>query len=149
VLLFVGGFFIGVPLAATIDLPFPRVWIATKDEGVALEGVPLQGQLVAHRDGFCHLFSDKDNEFLSIPDERVITVRIHEKGAEPTVDKEALAFSLIGSTLVIVWGIIWLAIGGVWGYAIGAAAALLIIAYAIHRVRKQSQHRQNKRGNEE
>lgn len=159
VLLFVGAFFCGVTLAMTIvvDLPFPRVRIALKDEGVTLKGVRLEGQLVAHSDGFWHLFSDKDKEFLSIPDERVLAVRIQERGAEPMVDKWILFLALIATIGPGIWIIIWLTtrdIWGFWGYAIGGLVMILFAGVALfagYRVRKRilRHHSQNKRGEAE
>lgn len=155
-----GGFFIGVPLATTIvELPFPRVWITVKDEGVILKGVRLKGQLVAHSDGFWHLLSGKDKELLSLPDEQVCAVRIRVPGAEPTVGKRAMFFSIIGTIGAGIWVIIWRTIEdgwdpSSWGYAIGLLVGLLfmVVAFSVGLVVRRRilrHHSQNKRGEAE
>jgi hypothetical protein len=74
---FVGAFIVGLPLAVTADPPLLEVRIDMQAEGSTTEGVgeSLKGRLVAHSDGFWHLFDD-NAILLSIPDDRVISVQI-------------------------------------------------------------------------
>jgi hypothetical protein len=74
---FVGAFIVGLPLAVTAHPPLLEVRIDMQAEGSATEGAgtSLKGRLVSHGDGFWHLF-DKDAILLSIPDDRVISVQI-------------------------------------------------------------------------
>ncbi len=76
-LLFVGGFFVGLPIAAGVSPPLPWVKIAKHPpEDAKKGGIPsVRGYLVSHSDGFWHLF-DKNNQLLSIPDEQILDVRI-------------------------------------------------------------------------
>jgi hypothetical protein len=80
-LLFFGGFIVGLPVAAGVSPPLPRVKITrTQPEDAKGNISPsLEGYLVTHANGFWHLF-DKNNELLAIPDEQVLEVRIVEKG---------------------------------------------------------------------
>jgi hypothetical protein len=160
VLLFIGGFLIGVPLATTmVDLPFPRVWITVKDEGVILKGVRLKGQLVAHSDGFWHLLSGKDKELVSLPDEQVCAVRIRARPAEPTVTKWAMFYSLIATIGI---GIVFLISHPTgegwdlfsWSFAMGILVGVLFVGVALYvsmKVRKRTlrHHIQNKRNKAE
>jgi hypothetical protein len=78
-LLFVGSFIVGVPVATLISPPLPLVKITPPEAARAgMLPPPIEGHLVAHSNGFWHLF-DKNNELLSIPDDRVSSVRIASK----------------------------------------------------------------------
>jgi hypothetical protein len=79
-LLFVGSFIVGLPMAARAIPPLPWVKISKNPPGDALE----EGRLVTHSDGFWHLF-DKNNDLLSIPDERVSEIRIVKKEPPKTL----------------------------------------------------------------
>ena len=76
VLVFFGGFIVGVPAAIAVDPPLPRVRI-TGQPGTNIEGVsnPINGHLVTHSDGFWYFF-DENDELLSIPDDKVLVARI-------------------------------------------------------------------------
>jgi hypothetical protein len=65
-LIFVGSFLFGLLPATAAAPPLPKVEITKRDKGEAVPD-PLKGYLVAHSDGFWHLFNEK-NQLLSIPD---------------------------------------------------------------------------------
>jgi MFS family permease len=90
ILLFVGGFLVGVPAATRVSPPLPRVQITKHPPEGRREVIPppLQGHLVSHSDGFWHLF-DVNNALLSIPDDQVLAVRIMEDAQPPPVEEEA------------------------------------------------------------
>ena len=80
-ILLVGGFFVGVPAALTVEPPLPHVKVA-KNNG---QGATW-GRLVIHSEGFWYLFVgpnrntvlgllDWSYELLSIPDAEVLTVQ--------------------------------------------------------------------------
>jgi hypothetical protein len=83
IVIFVGAFIVGLPLAVIADPPLLEVRIDKQAEG-STEGVgeSLRGRLVAHSGGFWHLF-DENDMLLSIPDARVLSVQI--PGREDTV----------------------------------------------------------------
>jgi hypothetical protein len=83
-LTFAGAFVVGLPIAVAADAPLPDVTITKQIDG-APEGVSesLEGRLVAHSDGFWHLF-DENDILLSIPDDRVLEVQMEpEEPEEP------------------------------------------------------------------
>ena len=86
VVLFVGGFLVGVTGAATVDHPLPRVQVTRKpDTGPEEFSALLHGQLyvVLHADGHWHFFDDESNELLSVSDELVLAVQtVKEPSAE-------------------------------------------------------------------
>jgi hypothetical protein len=73
--IFAGSFLVGLPDAIRRTPPLPEVEITEQPRGDTTKGnaSPTRGYLVAHRDGFWHLF-DQNNALLSIPDERVLQV---------------------------------------------------------------------------
>jgi len=96
--LFIGGFIFGIPIAVLADPPLPKVSI-TSPAKVAIEGVPvpLEGYLVAHIDGFWHLFDEQRNELLSIPDDKVLVARIpREQDTTLMVTQASATPSVIG-----------------------------------------------------
>ena len=151
VLLFVGAFFIGVPLAATIDPPFPRVRIANRNGGDISELLPglRETQLIAHSDGFWHLFDDKDKELVSIPDDQMLAVRIPPKEEDSGARKMELLFllvSVIGFAPPVVGQAVW----GIQGLILSTLVGLLGIGTVFILVRKRTRHyRQDKRGGKE
>jgi hypothetical protein len=96
-LLLLGVFILGVPLAGAVEHPLPRVRINIKpEEQPSTEGQPsteeqsstqtagveaLEGWLVAHTDSSWHLF-DSSNSLVSIPDDRVTEAQVHEEDTE-------------------------------------------------------------------
>jgi hypothetical protein len=85
-LLFVGNFLLGIPAAVAAKPPLPRVRITKRSEVAPLQlPDPLEGLLVTHSDGFWHLF-DENNELLSVPDDKVLVVRM---GPEEAASKKA------------------------------------------------------------
>jgi hypothetical protein len=82
VLFIVGGFFVGICMAATVAHPLPRVQITELDtvESKGLLDLPKgdKGELylVAHTDGYWHFVYDESNELFSIPDRCVPAVRV-------------------------------------------------------------------------
>jgi len=96
ILLFIGAALCGVPAALTFDPPLPHIKIHTQslDKVGAAPANLLEGHLVAHSDGFWHVF-DEHNELLSIPDTQVLAVRTVEKAGvasaedtKPMLEKE-------------------------------------------------------------
>jgi hypothetical protein len=63
--------------------PLPKVEITRRDRGEEALNPP-KGYLVAHSDGFWHLFNEK-NQLLSIPDDEVSSVRVIGGGSGRTV----------------------------------------------------------------
>lgn len=96
VVLLIGSLFLGVPFALAASAPLPSVRIVeqpdSRIEGVA---VPLEGWLVAHSDGFWHLFpripTDENEEhrdfgrrdLISIPDDKTVVVRTFGEEVAP------------------------------------------------------------------
>jgi hypothetical protein len=98
-LLLIGVFICGVPLAEGVDHPLPMVEIKTRPDDQtstetnkaevqkgtnAQEGtVSIEGLLVAHTESYWHLFVSEPNRWESrlesIPDDRVKDARIHER----------------------------------------------------------------------
>jgi hypothetical protein len=72
---FAGSFLVGLPGAIKRTPPLPEVEITEQPGGDTTKGnaSPTRGYLVAHSDGFWHLF-DQNKALLSIPDERVLQV---------------------------------------------------------------------------
>jgi hypothetical protein len=69
-LLFIGGFFYGLPLAISASPALPEVklhFIKQEDDNEEENSNPLKGHLLAHTDGFWHLFDGK-KVLRSIPD---------------------------------------------------------------------------------
>jgi hypothetical protein len=86
-LIFLGGFIVGIPSAIALDPPLPLVTLTTQVDAATKEASPsLRGHLVTHSDGFWHLF-DANDELLSIPDEQVLAVRVIRK-ADTTLGEE-------------------------------------------------------------
>jgi hypothetical protein len=71
---FAGSFLVGLPDAINRTPPLPKVEI-TKQPGDTTKGnsSPTRGYLVAHSDGYWHLF-DQNKTLLAIPDEQVLQV---------------------------------------------------------------------------
>ena len=75
IVVFVGGFIIGLVPAIVATPPLPNVSVKKRPEALKEWDLdPTVGHLVAHTDGFWHLFNT-DNELLSIPDDQVLDVR--------------------------------------------------------------------------
>jgi hypothetical protein len=76
--LFMGGFLLGVPEAINADPPLPEIEVNLNNQHrFTTEETPsVSGQLVAHSDGFWHLFDKNSKELLSIPDSDVRDTRI-------------------------------------------------------------------------
>lgn len=89
-LVFLASFLLGLPAAIAADHSLPEVKITQKDQdrGEKVPDTPKgnqdaegkdseqpKGYLVAHSDGFWHLF-DKNKNLLSIPDDEVASVRV-------------------------------------------------------------------------
>jgi hypothetical protein len=76
-LLILGGFLLGLTpaIAAAPQLPAAKI---TKQDGGEEGPHPPKRYLVAHSDGYWHLF-DENNDLLSIPDDQVSSVRIVRK----------------------------------------------------------------------
>jgi hypothetical protein len=94
-LILLGGFAIGIPSAIVFRPPLPRVKLEIDDEAsnpsVAMKQGPnpLEGWLVAHSDGFWHLFPDESKELQSIPDEQVHVARTGGEVHTPPAKKGA------------------------------------------------------------
>lgn len=71
----VGAFFVAIPSADRIEHPLPSVTLIGAGEGTP----KLVGWLIAHSDGYWHLF-DSQHVLLSVPDERVIEARVDDPG---------------------------------------------------------------------
>jgi hypothetical protein len=85
-LLLIGGFFYGLPLAISASPPLPEVkvhFIKQEDDNEEENSNPLKGHLLAHADGFWHLFDGK-NVLRSIPDAQVLDIRM----SPPTTEEE-------------------------------------------------------------
>ncbi len=82
-ILFFGNFLAGLPMAILVDPPLPRVEIRLKEERPKEDIDQVSnycvGRLVAHTDGFWHLFVENQERLLSIPDDRVIAVRTFDR----------------------------------------------------------------------
>jgi hypothetical protein len=95
ILILLGGFVIGVPSAIVFRPPLPLVTLEMPNEtsspSIAMKqgSNPLVGWLVAHSDGYWHLFLDESRELQSIPDEKVRLARTGEEGQTPPWKKEA------------------------------------------------------------
>jgi hypothetical protein len=76
-LIFFGGFAIGIPSAIVFKPPLPRVKLEISGESAATNdnSTPSEGWLVAHSDGFWHLILEESGELQSIPDGQVLLVR--------------------------------------------------------------------------
>jgi hypothetical protein len=72
--IFVGRFLLGLLPVVAAEPPLPKVEITRRDRGEEAINPP-KGYLVAHSDGFWHLFNEK-NQLLSIPDDEVSSVRV-------------------------------------------------------------------------
>jgi hypothetical protein len=83
-LILLGGFAMGVPSATVVKPPLPRVQLELHKEFDA------KGWLVAHSDGFWHVFLAESRELQSIPDEKVRLARTGEEGQTPPAKKEAV-----------------------------------------------------------
>jgi hypothetical protein len=60
--IFVGGFFVGMPIALTVEPPLPPVEVTRKNaQGSA------RGRLVNHSEGFWHLFVESDSDRRKVP----------------------------------------------------------------------------------
>jgi hypothetical protein len=83
--IFFGSLLVGLLPAITAQPPLPKVVLA-KQDGPTIEEVPdsLEGRLVAHSDGFWHLFVEEQHELLSIPDDKVLGARFPAKEAQPS-----------------------------------------------------------------
>jgi hypothetical protein len=83
-LIFVGTLTAGIPIAMVAKPPLVKVRI-TQQQPVTIEGIPdpLEGWLVAHSDGYWHLFvvANKQRELLSIPDDKVLVARMGSEEA--------------------------------------------------------------------
>jgi hypothetical protein len=83
------GFFYGIPAAIRVDPSLPEVVITTPPD-IATKDIPnpLEGWLVAHSDGFWHLFviAKEGRELLSIPDDKVLVVRMLAEEAATSED---------------------------------------------------------------
>jgi len=106
-LLFFGAFIVGIPLAITLDPPFPRVSVYAQAVPDSIMGslqsvlsdnpdstLELVGRLVTHREGVWHFFIELNvprdvpdrplqlaNVLVSLPDDRVESVLMTERGA--------------------------------------------------------------------
>lgn len=95
VLILLGGFAMGVPSATVVKPPLPRVKLEIIDETLRPTLAMTSGSnshedwLVAHSDGFWHLFLAESGELQSIPDEQVRVVRTRGKGHTPPAKEEA------------------------------------------------------------
>jgi len=90
-LLLVGGFFFGSPpaIAAVPPLPVVEVYLSKQDEDNEEENTNLlKGHLLAHNDGFWHLFDGK-NALRSIPDAQAQAVRIRPATKESSQEGSA------------------------------------------------------------
>jgi hypothetical protein len=95
VVLLIGSFFLGLPFAIWAAPPLPKVQITKQPEEVPIEGAPdpLEGWLVAHSDGFWHLFprfpTDEEHldlihrDLISIHDDKALVVRTFGKEVAP------------------------------------------------------------------
>jgi hypothetical protein len=85
----IGTFIISLPTATSAIPPLPKVQVI-KQPADALEGIrnPVEGWLIAHSDGFWHLFVvvEKQPEFLSVPDDQVLAVRIPRESTQLPVE---------------------------------------------------------------
>jgi hypothetical protein len=76
--LYFGGFLVGIPAAISVRPPLPWAKIAKRPpEGSGQRTLPpLEGHLVAHSDGFWHLFvgTEEQHELLSVPDSEALSV---------------------------------------------------------------------------
>jgi hypothetical protein len=90
-LILLGGFAMGVPSAAVVKPPLPRVQLEKNKESGATEDdlTSSEGWLVAHADGFWHLLLEKSRELQSIPDEKVRLARTGEERQTPSANKGA------------------------------------------------------------
>jgi hypothetical protein len=84
-LILLGGFAVGAPSAIVVRHPLPQVKLEIDDEAsnryVAMkkDSNSLEGWLVAHSDGYWHLFLGESKELQSIPDEQVRVARTGEE----------------------------------------------------------------------
>jgi hypothetical protein len=82
-LLLVGSFLMGLVPAIAASPPLPKVRVTKHPDDTLAEGAPdpMEGWLVAHNDGFWHLFvfANEQHELLAVPDNDVAAVRILEK----------------------------------------------------------------------
>ena len=100
VVLLIASFLVGLPAAVSASVPLPKVRI-TKQPDVIIEGVadPLEGWMVAHSDGYWHLFprcpTDENEELpgdlihrdlISIPDDKAVVVRTFGVEVAPAKD---------------------------------------------------------------
>jgi hypothetical protein len=74
-LVLVGAFFVAIPAADRMSNPLPMVMLI----GAGEDTPNRVGWLVAHSDGYWHLF-DSRHVLLSVPDERVIEARVDDPG---------------------------------------------------------------------
>jgi len=90
-LILLGGFAMGVPSAAVVKIPLPRVQLEMNKESDATEddSTSSKGWLVAHGDGFWHLLHEESGELQSIPDGRVRVARTGEDRPTSREKKEA------------------------------------------------------------
>jgi hypothetical protein len=94
-LILLGGFVLGAPSALVFKPPLPRVKLEIDNESSNPSVAMQQGSnsheawLVAHSDGFWHLFLDESGELQSIPDGQVRVVRTRGKGHTPPEKKDA------------------------------------------------------------
>ena len=77
----IGGFLVGMPAAATIDHPLPLMEAERRDQEVETADASdvstcLKGNLIAHTDGYWHLFKEETGELMSVPDSQIIDVSI-------------------------------------------------------------------------
>lgn len=80
-IILVALFFIAIPAADRIEHPLPRVTLINAGEATP----NTVGWLVAHSDGYWHLF-DSQHVLLSIPDERVVEARVDDPGISEQLD---------------------------------------------------------------
>jgi hypothetical protein len=79
ILLFAASFLMGLPIAILTSPPLPRAKIiqnTPEGRGGSIESSSIEGQLVAHSDGFWHIFvgAEGQHELQSIPDSKVLAV---------------------------------------------------------------------------
>lgn len=94
-LIFVASFILAMPIAIVARPSLPKVRIIKRPGYTIAEGEPspLEGWLVAHSDGFWHLFVriEKQHEMLSVPDDTVLAVQMlpEEAASTDTTHKKA------------------------------------------------------------